>query len=115
MNEDEFTRHALSLPEVEQTTAYGPWGFALKVRGKSFAFIAMDGDVAHVKATREEQAAWAAEDPAAFEPSYSAGRFGWVLVRLPRADSGDVRELLTEAWRLTAPKRLLPKLSDADL
>jgi hypothetical protein len=110
--EDELVNHALSLPEVEQTSAYGAWGFALKVRGKSFAFIAMDGDIAHIKATRHEQAAWVAQDPAAFEMAYSAGRFGWVLVRLSRADPEDIRELVTEAWRLTAPKRLAEKLKE---
>jgi hypothetical protein len=110
--EDELVRHALSLPEVEHTTAYGPWGFALKVRGKSFAFISVDGDIAHIKATRQEQAAWVAQDPAAFEASYSSGRFGWVLVRLNRADLEDIRELVTEAWRLTAPKRLAEKLQE---
>ena len=40
-------------------------------------------------------------------PSWSSGRFGWLEVDLAAADDDELRELLIEAWRLTAPKFLI--------
>jgi hypothetical protein len=46
-------------------------------------------------------------DPRAwFVPSY-VGTSGWVGAVLSAADGGEVRELIVEAWRMTAPKRLV--------
>ena len=35
------------------------------------------------------------------------GRYGWVQVQLSNVDENELRELLIEAWRRTAPKRLV--------
>ena len=35
------------------------------------------------------------------------GRFGWVSVNLSTVDPGTVRGIIVEAWRRTAPKRLV--------
>jgi hypothetical protein len=63
-----------------------------------------------MKALREEQEALVAEDPEVYSPSWSSGRFAWLEVKLAIADDGELRELLTEAWRLTAPKMLIAQL-----
>ena len=47
-----------------------------------------------------------AQDPATFFASWSAGQFGWIDVVLARTRHDEVTELITEAWRLTAPARL---------
>ena len=41
-----------------------------------------------------------------FVPSY-VGSKGWVGVVVAKAERGEVEELITEAWRMTAPKRLV--------
>jgi hypothetical protein len=41
-------------------------------------------------------------------PHYQA--HPWILVRLSRVDPDELRELLAEAWRLRAPKRLAARL-----
>lgn len=45
--------------------------------------------------------------PQTFAVAPYVGRYGWVRVRLPDVDETELRELLVEAWRRTAPKRLI--------
>ena len=60
-----------------------------------------------IKSTHDEQRALIAMNPDAFfVPSY-VGSKGWIGVVVSKADRGEVEELITEAWRLTAPKRLV--------
>jgi hypothetical protein len=102
---DELRRAALSLPEAEERETWGHPTF--RVRDKLFATLADDGSQASVKATRQEQQALLAADPETFGVPAYVGRHGWVSIRLATADPAEVRELLTEAWRQTAPRRLV--------
>ena len=105
MRANTFRTVALSLPEAEERETWGEATF--RVRNRIFAMLDGDGRRASVKASREEQAALLAADPATFFfPSY-VGVHGWVGVVVRTADATEVRELLTEAWRMTAPKRLV--------
>jgi hypothetical protein len=78
-----------------------------------FAALSDEGDSASVKATRQEQAALIAADPDTFGVPAYVGRHGWVTVRLATVDPQELGELLVEAWRMTAPKRLVAAY-DAD-
>ncbi|GAA2795132.1 MmcQ/YjbR family DNA-binding protein [Kribbella solani] len=82
-----------------------------KVRNKSFAYLSEDQTRMHLKALREEQEALVAENPDVFTPSWSGGRFAWLEINLPHADPEELQELITEAWRLTAPKYLIAQLT----
>jgi hypothetical protein len=42
-----------------------------------------------------------------FEVQFRAGGFGWVVVYLEKIDLDELSELVLEAWRLSAPDRLL--------
>ena len=58
-----------------------------------------------VKSTHDEQRALIAMDPDTFfRPPY-VGPGGWVGVRFATADRDELRELIVEAWRMTATKR----------
>ena len=81
-----------------------------KVRNKSFAYLSEDQTRMHLKALREEQEALVAENPEVYEASWEGGRFAWLEIDLAAADADEVRELITEAWRLTAPKFLVAQL-----
>jgi hypothetical protein len=72
-----------------------------------FATLSDDGRQATVKATRQEQAALVAAGPETFDIPAYVGRHGWVGVRLATADPVELAELLIEAWRQTAPTRLV--------
>jgi hypothetical protein len=105
MRKDTVRRIALSLPEaVEQET----WGTpTFRVRTKIFVMFAEGEREAWVKSTHDEQRALTQMDPETyFVPPY-VGPSGWIGVRFRTADRDEVRELVTEAWRLTAPKRLV--------
>jgi hypothetical protein len=60
-----------------------------------------------VKASKEEQEALIAEAPEVYSIAAYVGRFGWVQVDLSKVDKRELRELVIEAWRRTAPKKLV--------
>ena len=72
-----------------------------------FATMSDDGRQATVKATKEEQAALVAAAPETFGIPAYVGRHGWVSIQLATVDPTELRELVVEAWRQTAPKRLV--------
>jgi len=107
----ELRRVVLSLPEAEERETWGHPTF--RVRDKMFATLSDDGRQATVKATREEQAALVAAAPETFGIPAYVGRHGWVAVQLATVDPVELAELLVEAWRLTAPKRLVKAYDSA--
>jgi hypothetical protein len=109
MGVEEFLEIALGLPEVTQSDAH-PTLVGFRVRGKSFCYLAEDEEAVMLKATREEQAALVAENPEVFSPSWASGRFAWVEINLAKVDRDELVELVTEGWRLSAPKRLANEL-----
>ena len=102
---DDVLRITLALPEVEQRPFVDLIG--VKVRGKGFAYLYEGAQIAVIKATLEEQAALVATNPRAYRISRVSSRFGWVSVDLPVVPLDELAEILTEAWRLTAPRRLV--------
>jgi hypothetical protein len=52
----------------------------------------------------------AREDPEVFSASRASGRFAWVEINLAKVDP-ELVELVTEGWRLSAPKRLAAALA----
>ncbi|MBC6459887.1 MmcQ/YjbR family DNA-binding protein [Actinomadura sp. HBU206391] len=102
---EEFLEMLRQLPEVEQNDG-GSW-VSLKVRGKGFGYVWDQTETVGLKSTIEEQIALVAERPDVFEPQFTAGRFGWVVVSLAKIDADELFELVTEAWCLTAPKHLV--------
>jgi hypothetical protein len=103
---------ALSLPEAEEIETWGHPTF--RVRKKLFATMAPDGSDASVKSTLPEQQALIQSQPDVFGIADYVGRHGWISVRLDAVDPDEMRELLQEAWRMTAPKRLLAAFDAED-
>jgi hypothetical protein len=102
---------ARSLPETEEVLTWGT-DVTFRVRGKIFAIGADDSDGLSVKATPATQAELIELDPATFSVAAYVGRFGWVRVRLDQIAPVDLQTLLVEAWRLTAPKRLVASFDE---
>ena len=98
-------RFALSLPEAEERETWDTATF--RVRAKIFTMFDERERHLWIKSVFDEQQALIAENPEAFfVPSY-VGSKGWVGVVVAKADRREVEELITEAWRMTAPKRLV--------
>ena len=108
---EEFRTVALALPEVVEKETWGHPTF--RFRNKMFASMAEDGSTASVKATKEEQSALLAAAPDTFFVPAYVGHHGWVGINLPRADPGELHDLIVEAWRLTAPKRVVKAYDEA--
>jgi len=102
---DEFLEMVKRLPETEQGDG-GEW-VSLKVRGKGFGYLWEKTETVWLKSTIAEQLALVAERPEVFEIQFTAGQFGWVVVHLAKIDADELFELVTEAWCLTAPKKLV--------
>jgi hypothetical protein len=111
MRPTDVRRLAGSLPEVEERETWGEATF--RVRGRIFAILSADGAHTSVKAAPEEQAALVGSDPRTFAVAAYTGRFGWVRVTLARVDPAEMRELLEEAWRRTAPRRIVAAFDEA--
>jgi hypothetical protein len=94
-----------SLPEVEERHTWDSATF--RVSGKIFAMLHPSEQRLTVKASPAEQAALLAVDPNTFSPAPYTGRFGWVRFNLASVTTEQLYELLVEAWRQTAPKRLV--------
>ncbi len=102
---EEFLAAALALPRTEDRVTWG--NHTLRVGERMFAVSAPESSHVSVKATRTEQAELIAADPETFSVAPYVGRFGWVRIALDRVDADELAELLTEAWRRTAPRRLV--------
>ena len=106
-----FRRIATSLPDVEEGTSYGTPSW--RVRGKFFARL-RDGDkVGVVKVDKgEKQLLMEAEPDVFFETPHYKG-YGYVLVRLNAIKKDELAEVIEDAWRLAAPKRLVKQRDEA--
>jgi hypothetical protein len=111
---DEALAISLALPEVERRP-YGDDAISLRVRGKGFAYLNEVHRRATLKAMRDEHDALVASQPEVFSTAWSSGRFVWVRMLLGGVDRGEYAELITEAWRFTAPKRLVAAYDDQRL
>ena len=107
MTYEQVRQWVLALPGGEEVMVE-EWGHpTFRVNNKMFAPGAPDSPTMSVKASKEEQAVLLAADPQTFSFASYVGRFGWVEVDLSRVDSDELHELVIEAWRRTAPKKLV--------
>jgi hypothetical protein len=112
MTGDELRRIAMALPETEEKVTWEV-DITFRVRDKIFVVMGQDGGSASVKASVEAQQALVASDPETFSVSHYTGRYGWTTVDLSRVDESEMHELVEEAWRRTAPKKLVAAFDSA--
>ena len=105
----------LALPEATEELTWGHPNF--RVRGKIFAGIGLGGDgVAEttmtMKAPPGEQELLLAEGHPFFYPKY-VGSKGWIGIVIDDAtDWEEVRELVTDSFRVIAPKTVSRQLGE---
>ncbi len=95
---------ALALPGVEEGTSYGTPAF--RVRGRFLARLHDDGVTLVIRTDEAERTVRMLADPETFSvtPHYAGSQM--LLVRLATVDPEDLRDLIVQAWRSLAPKRL---------
>ncbi len=116
-------RIALSLPHATQDgskirylvdggKAFA-WTWKKRIEPKRARVEQLDVFAVRV-ANEEEKHVLIASDPAKFftEPHYNG--YPAVLVRLAEIDSDELTELLTDAWRCAAPRRLVAEFDSKD-
>ncbi|MET8847235.1 MmcQ/YjbR family DNA-binding protein [Amycolatopsis sp. NPDC004625] len=102
---EDVVRLASALPEVEAATWYRTP--ALKVAGKRFARLRTEAEGGLVvMCGLDEKAALLDSGDAAFFTTPHYDGHGSIIVDLERVDVDQLRELLEEAWRRKAPRRL---------
>ena len=95
---------ARALPGVEEGFSYGT--AALKVRGKLMARLKEDGKTLVVRVTPTDRDLLLQFEPSVFFITEHYRNYPWVLVRLARIARSRLDEVLEEAWRLVAARRL---------
>jgi hypothetical protein len=109
ISEKDVQQIALSLPETTARPSYGTP--AWWVRDKWFARIHEQGDVLVLWCADEgEKQALIAGEPGKFFTTSHYDGYRLVLVRFAAIDVDELTELVTESWRLRAPKKLREEL-----
>ena len=109
---DEILDFAASLPETGERD-YLEDSTIFTFRKSGIGLVSGDGHYLFVKSLLSEREVMIASNPYVYSPWWAAGRFGWVRVRLDSIDVDEACELVLEAWRLTAPKKLVRAYDEA--
>ncbi len=102
---DEVRRVAVSLPRSYEVLVHD----RVKFRVGRIVYLAFSRDesIMGFAFPKEEREALVAAEPEKFQmPRTSDLRYNWVEVRLSAIDDGEMREIVTEAWRMVVPKRV---------
>ena len=108
---DDVRRVGLALPRTYERMVRGHW--KLKVRQLVYVAFSRDELAMGFGFPRLERDGLIASAPETFFlPSTSDLRYQWVCAHLPRLAAEEMRELVTDAWRMCVPKMLheLPEL-----
>ncbi|MFC0528420.1 MmcQ/YjbR family DNA-binding protein [Phytohabitans kaempferiae] len=103
---DDIRRVALSLPRAYEALVRD----RVKFRVGRIVFVSLSADetVMGFGYPKEERAALIAAEPEKFfMPIRSDERYNWVRVWLAKIDEGEMRELVTDAWRMCVPKKVI--------
>ena len=108
---DDVRRVGLALPRTYEAHIRGRW--KLKVKQLVYVAFSRDETAMGFGFPREQRDGLVESDPDTFFlPSTSDLRYQWVCARLSGLDHDEMRELVTDAWRMCVPRMLhdLPEL-----
>ena len=110
MDLDDARALAMELPSTHEEHHFELTSF--RVGTKIIATAPVDGDHSRIFVDESEIKACVAEAPNTFEEQWWGQNLVGVKVTLARADPQRVAELLEEAWRRKAPKRVIATYDD---
>jgi hypothetical protein len=110
---DAVRRVGLALPRSYEVQVRGRW----KLRVGQIVYVAFSLDETEMGFgfPRAERDGLVASEPSTFFlPPESDLRYQWVCARLARLDDDEMRELVTDAWRMCTPQMLhdLPEMPE---
>jgi hypothetical protein len=108
---DTVRQLALALPEVTEGICFGTPAFY--VRKKLLARLREDGDTLAIKAEYAEREFWMLAQPETFFLTDHYVGYPMLLIRLATVQQADLQTLLSQAWRMIAPKRLIKSVDMA--
>ena len=111
MEFEEVRQIAVALPGVEEGTSYGTP--ALRVKGKLLARLREDGETLVLKVDPFERDHLLEARPEIYFLTDHYRGYPMVLMRLAAADPEELGNLLEQAWRALAPRRLLSSYDTA--
>jgi len=108
---DDVRRIAASLPGSYEVVVRD----RVKFRVGRYVYIAFSRDetIMGFGFPRDERDALVASDPETFLPPERVDeRYHWVQARMAALDEDQLHELVVDAWRIAAPKRLVAEYTD---
>ncbi|GAA2154838.1 hypothetical protein GCM10009844_41180 [Nocardioides koreensis] len=110
---DDVRRVGLALPRAYERQVRGRW----KLKVGQIVFVAFSTDEQDIGFgfPRAERDGLVASDPETFFlPAARDLRYQWVCAHLARLDADELRELVTDAWRMCVPAMLheLPEMPE---
>ena len=102
---DEVRALALSLPRTTEHLIHD----RVKFRIGAIVYVAFsrDEELMGFAFPKEERQALVDSEPDKFQlPGTSDLRYNWVVARVSALSSEEMRELVTEAWRMCVPKKV---------
>jgi hypothetical protein len=111
MSSTELVEMSRQLPEVllKESASWTDITF----KGKGFAWVDHQDNRALIKGHHDERDALVATAPDVYAAGWTTDSTAWVRVQLDLADREEVHELLEEAWRMTATKKVVRAFDDA--
>ena len=113
---DALREQGLGYPE---TTEDFPWGHrALKVKGKAFAFLALEDGVLSMSFKLPYSAGPARKLSFAEPTGYGLGKSGWITATFSAKDEVPLvlmREWLLESYYAIAPKKVSERLAEGSM
>lgn len=100
---DNLRKIILALPSTEEYTCFGTPAF--RVKKKLMARLKEDGVTLAIHS--EEREIWMRKDAAVFFITDHYKNYPMMLIRLALVKQGDLKQLLLDAWKQIAPKKLL--------
>jgi hypothetical protein len=124
---DDVRRLAFALPEVTERTSHGNQQWCVKDKGfvrqrplrksdiEALGAAAPDGPILGIRvADVGVKEALLGDDPSVFFTTPHFDGYPAILVRLDRIPVAELKELVTDAWLVRAPKKLAKEYLDAN-
>jgi hypothetical protein len=102
---EQVREFALTLPDAEERTSYGTPAFF--VRKKLFVRLLPEAQHVMVKVDFDVRESLLADGPEVYSITPHYANYPGVLVELESVEFDDLADLIEDAWRTAAPKRLV--------